>query len=289
VALSDALTRAVEIVRPLVEDRRHQMTVSAPAEVVVLDADPTRLTQVLGNLLNNAAKYTEAGGRIWVTATREGDEAVVRIRDTGIGLAPDMLTSVFDLFTQESRTLDRSQGGLGIGLTLVRSLVELHGGTVRATSEGPGLGSEFVVRLPALPAGTNGVDEAKASRPAPAPQHRLLIVDDNVDSAESMAELLALSGHEVRTAHDGAAALIEAQSFRPEVILLDIGLPGMNGYEVARRMREIPELRTATLMAMTGYGQDEDRRKSQEAGFDHHLVKPVDLSDLNRLLAFHAS
>jgi signal transduction histidine kinase/CheY-like chemotaxis protein len=289
VTLTDAITRAVEIARPLIEDRRHQLNVSTPSEVVVLDADPMRLTQVLGNLLNNAAKYTEEGGRIWVTGARDGVEAVVRIRDTGIGLSPDMLTSVFDLFTQENRTLDRSQGGLGIGLTLVRSLVELHGGTVRATSEGPGRGSEFVVRLPAMPTGTHAGSEAKPSRPATAPRHRLLIVDDNVDSAESLAELLGLTGHEVRTAHDGPAALIEARSFLPEVILLDIGLPRMNGYEVARRMREIPELRTAILMAMTGYGQEEDRRKSQEAGFDHHLVKPVDLSDLDRLLTSHLS
>jgi CheY-like chemotaxis protein/anti-sigma regulatory factor (Ser/Thr protein kinase) len=246
-----------------------------------------RLTQVLGNLLNNAAKYTEEGGRIWVTATREQNEAVVRIRDTGIGLAPDMLTSVFDLFTQENRTLDRSQGGLGIGLTLVRSLVELHGGTVKASSDGPGRGSEFVVRLPALPNNANAVNEVKPARPNIAPRYRFLIVDDNVDSAESLAELLTLTGHEVRTAHDGTTALIEAQSHRPEVVLLDIGLPRMNGYEVARRMREFTGLRETVLIAMTGYGQEEDRRKSQEAGFDYHLVKPVELAELGRLLASH--
>ena len=284
VSLTDAITRAVETARPLIEARRHDLILSAPPEAVALDADPMRLNQVFGNLLNNAAKYTEAGGRIWVTVARDGAEAVVRIRDTGIGLAPDMLTRVFDLFTQEQRTLDRSQGGLGIGLTLVRSLVELHGGTVKAASDGPGRGSEFVVRLPALPAGTSVVAELKPSQLA-ASRHRLLIVDDNVDSAESLAEVLALNGHEVRIAHDGATALIEAQSLRPDVILLDIGLPRMDGYEVARRMRQNPHLHAAILIAMTGYGQEEDRRRSQEAGFDHHLIKPVDLAELGQLLS----
>ena len=201
--LADAITRAAETARPLIEARRHELILSVSPESIVLEADPMRLTQVLGNLLNNAAKYTEEGGRIFVTATRDGDEAVVRIRDTGIGLAPDMLTGVFDLFTQEKRTLDRSQGGLGIGLTLVRSLVELHGGTVQATSEGPGRGSEFIVRLPALPPDA-AVAEPETQQPTSPNRYRLLIVDDNVDSAESLAELLALTGHEVRTAHDGA-------------------------------------------------------------------------------------
>jgi signal transduction histidine kinase/CheY-like chemotaxis protein len=289
VTLADAVARAVETARPLIDARRHELIVSCSPEPVVLDADPMRLTQVLGNLLNNAAKYTAEGGRIWVAAGREGGEAVVRVRDTGIGLAPEMLTSVFDLFTQENRTLDREQGGLGIGLTLVRSLVELHGGTVRAASEGPGRGSEFVVRLPALTGGASASDASNRPRPTAPPRRRLLIVDDNVDSAESLAELLALTGHDVRTAHDGAAGLTAAESFRPEVVLLDIGLPRVNGYEVARRIRDTPALRGALLIAMTGYGQEEARHLSKEAGFDHHLVKPVDLSELNRLLASRPS
>ncbi|MBP3954471.1 response regulator [Gemmata sp. G18] len=284
VVLADAIDRALEMARPLIDARRHDINVSVPSEPIHLDADPTRLTQILGNLLNNAAKYTDDGGRIWLSVSREGDEAVVRVRDTGIGLAPDMLLRVFDLFTQENRTLDRAQGGLGIGLTLVRSLVELHGGTARAFSDGPGLGSEFVVRLPALPTCTKGANERGAPRSTVEPARRLLIVDDNVDSAESLAEVLALAGHNVWTAHDGPAALREVQAHSPEIILLDIGLPRMDGYEVARRVRQLPDLGTTTLIAMTGYGQEEDRRKSQEAGFNYHLVKPVDLDEVRRLL-----
>ncbi|QJW98185.1 hybrid sensor histidine kinase/response regulator [Frigoriglobus tundricola] len=287
VELADTIARAVETARPLIEARRHELSVSAPTEPIVLAADPMRLTQVFGNLLNNAAKYTEEGGRIFVSVTRDASEAVVRVRDTGIGLAPDVLTSVFDLFAQEHRGLDRAQGGLGIGLTLVKSLVELHGGSVRATSAGPGRGSEFVVRLPVPPAEEKGAGDAPGAgnaAPAPAARRRLLIVDDNVDSAESLAELLGLLGHEARTAHDGKSALIEAQKFRPEFVLLDIGLPLIDGYGVARRMRQLPELRATVLIAMTGYGQAEDRQKSREAGFDHHLVKPVELDVVCQIL-----
>ncbi|VTT98761.1 multi-sensor hybrid histidine kinase : Chemotaxis protein methyltransferase CheR OS=Chondromyces apiculatus DSM 436 GN=CAP_7340 PE=4 SV=1: PAS_4: GAF_2: HisKA: HATPase_c: Response_reg [Gemmataceae bacterium] len=284
VDLADLVAAAVETARPLIEARRHQLRVSLPAEPVLVEADPTRITQSLGNILTNAAKYTEDGGHIWVAAGRDGAEATVSVRDTGIGLSPEMLTRVFDLFTQESRTIDRSQGGLGIGLTLARRLVEMHGGTVRAASEGPGRGSEFTVRLPALPPGADRADRGARPEPAPTANRRLLIVDDNIDSAESMAELLALFGHNVRTAHDGRAALTAARDLRPEVILLDIGLPGLDGYEVARRIRQNPELHSTTLIAMTGYGQDEDRRKTREAGFDHHLVKPVDVDELCRIL-----
>lgn len=282
--LADAVARAVETARPLIDARRHTIEVSVSAEPIHLDADPTRLTQILGNLLNNAAKYTEDGGRIWLTANREDGEAVVRVRDTGIGLTPEMLLRAFDLFRQESRTLDRTQGGLGIGLTLVRSLVELHGGTVRAFSDGPGLGSEFVVRLPTLPNDTKGTNEHNVPRPTVEPARRILLVDDNVDSAESLAEVLALTGHKVWTAHDGPTALREVRAHLPEIILLDIGLPRMDGYEVARRIRQLPNSGNTTLIAMTGYGQEEDRRKSQEAGFDYHLVKPVDLNEVRQLL-----
>jgi len=234
--------------------------------------------------LNNAAKYTDQGGQIWIRAFREGSEVVISVRDTGIGLAPEMLSRVFDLFTQEARTLDRAQGGLGIGLTLVRSLVEMHGGTVRVTSRGPDQGSEFIVRLPALPADVNGAEELKVPASTVPASRRLLVVDDNVDSAESMAELLSLVGHQVRTAHDGVSALEEAFAQRPEFILLDIGLPRMDGYEVARRIRQNEGTRGATLIAMTGYGQEEDHRKTQEAGFDYHLVKPVNLDEVDRIL-----
>ncbi|HEY1376607.1 MAG TPA: response regulator, partial [Gemmataceae bacterium] len=238
-------------------------------------------------LLNNAAKYTEAGGRIRLAVSRQGDEAVISVADTGIGIPPDVLPHIFDLFTQDARGLDRAEGGLGIGLTLVRRLVEMHGGTIRAMSAGPGRGSEFIVRLPALPfqPGEPAAPPAAADKvPAAAPR-RVLIVDDNVDSAESLALLLGIGGHNVRTAADGPAALAAARDHRPDIVLLDIGLPRMDGYEVARRLRGEPDLPPVTLIAMTGYGQDEDRRKARDAGFDHHLVKPVDPEELARLLA----
>ena len=286
VELADVVARAVESARPLIDARGHELSVSVPHEPVHLHADLTRVIQVLGNLLTNAAKYTPESGHVWLTAFREGDEAVVGVRDNGIGIPAEMLPQVFDLFTQVARTLDRSQGGLGIGLTLVRSLVELHGGSVHAASEGPGRGSEFVVRLPALPADLPRNDERKAvtARAPPTISHRILIVDDNVDSAESLAMLLELTGHIARTAHDGPAALETALAFRPRVVLLDIGLPRMDGYEVARRLRQDPAYAGMTVIAMTGYGQEEDRRRSKEAGFDRHLVKPVDPDELQDLL-----
>jgi CheY-like chemotaxis protein len=242
------------------------------------------LAQVVSNLLNNAAKYSDEQGRIWLSVEAADGEAVVRVRDTGCGIAPEVLPHVFDLFTQADRTLDRSQGGLGIGLTLVKALAELHGGSAAAASAGLGSGSEFSVRLPLAPA-------ASAARPASdrdrerkaATPRRVLVVDDNVDAALSLSRLLQAAGHEVEAVHDGLAALASAPKWRPEVILLDIGLPGIDGYEVARRLRSQPETRGAVLVALTGYGQDEDRRRSQEAGFDHHLVKPVERGSLQRL------
>jgi CheY-like chemotaxis protein len=246
------------------------------------------VAQVIGNLVNNAVKYTDEGGRIWLDVRLEGSEAVISVRDTGVGISAEMLPRVFDLFTQVDRTLDRSQGGLGVGLTLVRSLVELHGGTVHASSPGPGRGSEFVVRLPALPAVGRiepGQPLAPGSAQSSSSTHRILIVDDNIDAADSLAELLELSGHQVRTAYGGAAALEMAERHRPRLIVLDIGLPGMDGYEVARRLRHHPAFSGVTLVALTGYGQESDRRKTRDAGFDHHFVKPVDPNELNRLLA----
>jgi PAS domain S-box-containing protein len=283
--LAPILTTAVETSRPLLDARHHQWEVEVLPEAVRVEADPTRLSQVFANLLNNAAKYTEPGGRIRLRAEREDREIVVRVSDTGVGIAADMLPKVFDLFTQAEQTIDRAQGGLGIGLTLVRRLVELHHGSVTALSAGPGRGSEFVVRLPILTAPP--APTAVAAPPAvdQQPGRRILVVDDNEDSAESLAMVLRLLGHEVQTVYDGPTALEAALRQQPEIILLDIGLPGLDGLEVARRLRLDYGLIDAVLIAMTGYGQDEDRRRSLEAGFNAHLVKPVDFGELRQLLA----
>jgi CheY-like chemotaxis protein len=236
------------------------------------------------NLLDNAVKYMEPGGRIGLTAWRENGHVVIEVTDTGVGIRADELPLVFEMFTQVDRS-QRAKGGLGIGLTLVKRLVAMHGGTVEARSDGPGEGSEFVVRLPA---GDESADDASAveddQAPSPSPaQLRILVVDDNRDSAESMAMFLRMTGHEISTAHDGLDAVKEADAFLPDVILLDIGLPGLNGYEVAQRIRAMPGNRVI-LIALTGWGQEEDRRRSKEAGFDHHLTKPINFDHLNRLL-----
>jgi two-component system CheB/CheR fusion protein len=284
VDLATVVAQSLETSRPLLEARRHELTVSMPPEPLWLEADPIRLAQVCSNLLNNAAKYTEECGHIWLTAQRQDNEVVLRVRDTGVGMTPEMLTQAFDLFAQADRSLDRSQGGLGIGLTLVHRLVQLHGGSVYAFSEGPGQGSEFVVRLPVL-------ERVQPTSPPPEAGNghgscrRILIVDDNRDAAEALALFLGMAGHEVCTAYDGPAALEVARSYRPEVVLLDIGMPGMDGYEVARRLRREPGLENILLLALTGYGHEEERRRSREAAIDHHLVKPVDPEALNALLA----
>ena len=288
IALADVVELAVEASRPLIEDYRHQLTVALPPEPVLVDVDPARLAQVLSNLLNNAAKYTDEGGQISLTADRLGEDVIVRVRDTGIGIAPDLLPKIFDLFTQADRTLSRSRGGLGIGLTLVRSLVELHDGRVTAQSRGLGQGSEFVVRLPVAAghrAGSHQSIETDQPPGSQLPCRRILVVDDKRSNAQSLEVLLEGLGQEVYTAYDGLAGLELARQHRPDVVLLDIGLPLMDGYEVARRCREEPTLQGMTLVAMTGYGQDSDKQRSQEAGFDAHLVKPVNLRDLMLLLA----
>jgi two-component system CheB/CheR fusion protein len=287
VELAAVVGQAVEMARAAVESRGHELLVTLPARAVRLEADPTRLTQVLFNLLNNAAKYTEPGGRIWLAAERDGNAVELRVRDTGVGIGPELLPKVFDLFTQGERTLDRAQGGLGLGLTLVKRLVEMHGGTVTARSAGPGAGSEFTVRLPALPAGPAEQPPAPSAAPAPAARPaRVLVVDDNPDVAESVAMLLVEGlGHEVKVAHSGPQALELAREFRPEAVLLDIGLPGMDGYEVARRLRQLPGADGALLVALSGYGQEEDRRRSREAGFDEHLLKPAGWATLQPVLA----
>jgi PAS domain S-box-containing protein len=280
------ISRVTDSVRPLMEERKHVFSVDLPALPLRVDGDMTRLSQVVVNLVNNAAKYTPRGGHIRVSLEREGGQAVLRVRDDGIGMAPDLIPRVFDLFAQGERSLDRSEGGLGIGLTLVRELVTKHGGTVQASSRGPGQGSEFVVRLPALPAlaPDAALSEEPRAHPALRPR-RVLVVDDNGDSAETMAVLLQLWGHDVQVAHDGTRALALAAQHRPDVVLLDIGLPGMTGYEVAERLREVPGMSGATLVALTGYGQDEDRRRSRAAGFAVHLLKPVAPDALRKVFA----
>jgi PAS domain S-box-containing protein len=286
VELAAVVHHAVEAVRPNCENRGHDLSITLPEQPVYLDADLARLAQVIANLLNNACKFTNNGGRISLTAEPQGDQVVIRVTDNGIGIAPDQLPRIFDMFTQVDTSLERSVSGLGIGLTLVKNLVEMHGGTVEARSNGLGQGSEFVVRLPL------GVAVPEASRPAPTDgkpaaivSRRILVVDDNRDSAKTMAVLLKLSGHEAHTAFDGLEAVAAAEALRPHVILLDIGLPKLNGYETAITIRDQPWGKDMLLIAVTGWGQDDDRQKAKDAGFDAHLVKPVDHAALTKLLA----
>jgi len=283
--LAGIVTRAVEGSQPLLQARRHAFTLTVPSDPLPVDGDSVRLVQVLSNLLNNAAKYTPEGGQVSLTAERQGAFAVIRVRDNGPGIPIEMLPRLFDLFTQSDRTLDRAEGGLGIGLTLVKRLTEMHGGSVEAFSEGPGKGSEFVVKLPLADAPATPAPATPAfANPAVAPR-RVLVVDDSRDSANSLARLLTVLGHDVAIAYDGPEALVKASEKIPEVILLDIGLPGMNGYEVARQLRADKSFAETIVVALTGYGSAGDRVQSQGAGFNAHLVKPVDLDALQQLLA----
>ncbi len=290
VELSQVVSDGIELAQPFVEAKGHSLTVDVEsARGLMVMGDATRIAQIVGNLLDNAAKYTEEGGRIGVHAMREGDRAVVRVTDNGVGIAGELLPRIFDLFTQAEQSLDRAQGGLGIGLSLVRTMVELHGGTVEAKSAGLGAGSEFIVRLPIadVAAATVKSPERKPAAEAAtsARSRRVLIVEDNVDSAESLKTLLELDGHDVRAVHEGASALAMVESFAPDIALLDLGLPLMNGFDLARSLRALPSTRDATLIALTGYGQSEDRKKSKDAGFDHHMVKPVDPVKLAAIVA----
>jgi PAS domain S-box-containing protein len=287
VQLAPVIQQAVEATRALYRSMNQELVVALPSEPIYLNADPTRLAQVVGNLLNNACKFTDVGGHIALTVEREGEQVAIRVRDNGVGIAAEHLAGIFEMFTQIESSLERSRSGLGIGLTLVKTLVEMHGGTVEAHSEGVGRGSEFVVRLPMLL-------DVQAPLTPPAPAHleglpavrrRVLIVDDNKDAAEWLATLLSLSGHETHVAHDGVEAVKAAERLRPDAVLLDIGLPRIDGYEVCRRMRQQPWGRDLMIVALTGWGQDEDRQKSREAGFNTHLVKPVDDEVLLNLLA----
>ena len=274
----------VETVRPLIEQRRHALDVRLPPSPIWIDGDSTRLEQVVVNLLNNAAKYTDEGGHIWLSLQQEGNEAVLQVRDSGVGIAPELLPRVFDLFTQAERSLDRSQGGLGLGLCLVQRLVEMHRGKVHACSV-LGRGSEFVVRLPVvltpLPSPLLAMEPAAPTSPA----LRVLVVEDSRDASDLLSMLLKASGHQVRIAVDGPTALESVLDFQPNVVILDIGLPGMNGLDVARRIRQQPALKDVVLIAMTGYGKEADRQRSLEAGFDHHLIKPADFRKVTEILS----
>ncbi|HUD00084.1 MAG TPA: ATP-binding protein, partial [Candidatus Polarisedimenticolaceae bacterium] len=284
VSLTTVIQSAVEVSKPLIEEAGHYLEISLPTQTLTFEADPVRLEQIVSNLLNNAAKYTNPGGRIWLAAQRESDSVVISVRDSGIGIAPDMLPRIFEMFTQSEHSAGRTQGGLGIGLTLVRSLVEMHGGSVEARSPGPGKGSEFIVRLP--------VHENLRTEMAPEnmrhfgqlSSQRVLVVDDNRDAADSLGKLLNLAGAEARAVYNGFAALEVLPTYQPAVLLVDIGMPDMDGYELARRVRQLPDCEDLTLIALTGWGQAEDRQRSQAAGFDFHLTKPADFNVLQRLL-----
>ncbi len=285
VELSYVVNQAVEVARPLCKSLDHKLSVTLPPHPVYLEADATRLAQVIGNLLNNACKFTERGGHVQLIVAQDDDRTVtVSVRDNGIGVEADQLARVFEMFAQVDTSLERSRGGLGIGLTLVKTLVEMHAGSVEARSEGLGRGSEFVVRLPVLKDLPAPIPQEAAAAPAAAGR-RILIVDDNEDGAESLSMLLDLCGNETHQAHDGVQALEAAERLRPDVVLLDIGLPGLNGYEVCRRIRQAPWGKDMILVALTGWGQEEDRSRSREAGFNAHVVKPVDHDELVKIIA----
>ena len=286
VLLQRVVDLAIETSSPVISAAGHELVVALPERPLVLEADVLRLSQAIANVLNNAAKYTDRGGRIALDAESDEGFVRVRIRDTGIGISPEALDTIFDLFSQATPALERSQGGLGIGLSLVRGLVELHGGTIEARSRGLGKGSEFVIRLPLAPAGqAESTPARERAASAGAPPLRILVADDNQDSAESLAMLLTMMGHDVRTELDGAQAVETARAFQPQVVLLDLGMPRLNGYEAARRIRALPGGDEVVLIAQTGWSQPEDRRRSQEAGFDHHVVKPIPSGSLEKLLA----
>ena len=288
IPVSSFVLQAIETSRPLIEEHGHSLEVELLQEPVFVEGDLIRLSQVVTNLLNNAAKYTPRGGQLRVTVRRgegTGRPVFIQVADTGIGIPKNMLGSIFDLFVQVGDPREQSAGGLGIGLTLAHKVIALHGGTIQALSDGPGQGSSFTIRLPTVPAPLPVSKPARtAAETKGTPQHRILIVDDNSDNADSLAALLRLAGHEIITAYGAQEALARAEGFGPSVVLLDIGMPEMSGYELARRIRSETWGRSATLIALTGWGQDEDRRRSEEAGVDHHLTKPVELTEITRLL-----
>ena len=283
VEIAAVLGSAVETSRPLIEAGGHALSIDLPPEAITVEGDPVRLAQVMANLLNNAAKYTERNGRIELAVRRDGAEAEIEVRDNGVGIEPGMLSKVFDLFTQVGHPAAQSQGGLGIGLTLARTLVELHGGRIEARSAGAGKGSQFIVRLPVL-SSRPAVEKSVVEKQGDAVPRRVLVVDDNVDAAESLGLLLRHMGHEVQVAHDGSAALERAHAMRPDVLLLDVSMPGMDGLAVASRLRADPALKRVRIVAVTGRGHEDDRRRCREAGFDEHVVKPIAPERLRDLL-----
>jgi CheY-like chemotaxis protein/two-component sensor histidine kinase len=285
VDMKSVIQNAIETSRPLIDSAGHRLTVALPARPIFVSADPTRMAQVFSNLLNNSAKYTQPGGQIQIEAKQFGREVVVTVRDNGIGIACDELAYVFDMFRQVDRSLERSQGGLGIGLTLVRQLVELHGGTVTAQSDGPRKGSEFIVRLPIAAAAAGHAIAPQAPTPSVPSKRRVLVVDDNKDSGDTLCILLRARGDEVRTARDGLEAIDVAGEFQPEIILMDVAMPRMNGYDATRQIRQLPCGKDVFIVALTGWGQIDDVRQSTEAGCSAHLVKPIDFTALERLLA----
>jgi PAS domain S-box-containing protein len=284
--VASALHDAVESVRPLMQAASHELTITLPAVPIMLDADPVRVSQIVLNLLNNATKYTPSGGKIQLSARREGSHAMIVVKDSGIGIPAENLANVFEMFSQLAPAKERAQGGLGIGLALVRGLVELHGGTIAAMSAGPGQGSEFVVSLPVLETASLSPEETKVvpALPSGGPALRIVVVDDNKDAADSLAMLLEFNGHNVSTANDGLSGLNLALEVVPDVLMLDIGLPQLNGYEVARRIRQDPRTNGVLLVAISGWGQETDKVEAAAAGFDHHLTKPVDFERLHTIL-----
>jgi CheY-like chemotaxis protein/two-component sensor histidine kinase len=286
IELAAVVSSAVETCDPLIKQHDHELIVTLPDRPLYVDADKTRLAQAVCNLLTNAAKFSDRGGRIWLTAAQQGKGAMVSVRDQGVGIPPYMLSRVFEMFTQVDRSLEKSHGGLGIGLAIVKRLVEMHGGTVEARSDGPGAGSEFLIRLPVVLSLVRGHEQdGDSQKPArPMARHRILVVDDNVDSASSLAMMLDLMGNDVRTAHDGLEAVAAAAAYRPDLILLDVGMPKLNGYEACRRIREQPWGKGILIAAVTGWGQEEDHHRSRDAGFDHHLIKPVAPETVEKLL-----
>jgi PAS domain S-box-containing protein len=289
VELASIVQSAVDATYSLIEESGHQLIVTLPSQSISLEADPARLAQIFSNLLTNAARYTIDQGSIWLTAERQGSDVVVMVKDTGIGIPTDMLELIFEMFSQVDRSLERSQGGLGIGLTLVKKLVEMHGGVVKAYSAGPNQGSEFIVRLPLTTDKQIQEPQPMNGEKVTSSKLRILVVDDNRDSAEMLSMVLKALGNETCTAHDGLEAIDMAAEYRPDIVFMDIGMPKLNGYEAARRIREQPWGKRMVLVALTGWGQEEDKQRTKEAGFDHHLVKPVEPDILRRLLAEHQS
>jgi CheY-like chemotaxis protein len=282
VEVAEIIRQAVETVEPIITDRGHDLQIHSSYRTLYVHGDVSRLVQCVVNLLNNAAKYTELRGRIHITTLEQGSNALISVADNGMGIAPELVPRIFDLFVQSDRTLDRSQGGLGIGLSVVQRLIEMHGGRVWAESDGPGQGSTFFIALPVTEPPVRQRDACKDFGIQP---QRILVVDDNVDAADTLSMMLSLDGHQTATAYTAKDALLQVDSFQPETILLDIGLPGTDGYELARRIRATPAGASLRLIALTGYGQPEDRARVQRAGFDAHLVKPMSPDELRKILA----